>query len=274
MKFEQVEKLNNEKRKLDITERLETFLQRKDKDFEKTISKIDFNILKKIFNRYGERCQINNISSRFVDKKFIRDRFLEDVDSIAAYFPSKHMIKVDVKMAKHTMPEKFFDLGFLHTICHEETHAISGKRHKLTENKVESQIGYEKRIHNTTYNESEILFTYFNEGVTELFARRILKEYLDSDQYFCEESDKKEFIQLIGKNHYIKKDEQDYQEHVNFVNAIIINIAKATGFQETDIEDSLVRGMLEGENLQDPILKNEIEKATYTGFIDDYIAQK
>jgi hypothetical protein len=175
------------------------------------------------------------------------------------------------------------ELAMVHTLIHEETHAVSrniditpdrpftsaykqsgfsrgaNKKSRAWEEK-DIPTFLDKPIAPDTHYHSQI-FGLFNEGVIEKSARRVTNEYLAQTGW--KQSDIAAYQENTAKN---LKD-LPYSEEIELVDLIIAKIAQTTGVPEETVFQALVRGLMEGEIFAD----KEVQELFRETFDDDFL---
>jgi hypothetical protein len=245
--------------RLEKTFEQEVMDREKDPRLEAALDRIKFETLREIFTEHAQRCGIRPEDVNFIS----RERIFAGAPRGAAGFFDTLKNTIGIKP-----PPSIFgsDLSVLHVLSHEETHAVSRSEEfldlevdeeakKIDIGRASSQTGYNR------FTEKEDLFRYFNEGVVERFSRQITKEYLDRDRNFAPKEEKQAFLALVGRF-------GGYGRNVGMVEAIIRKISSEAGVSEDLVWQGFIRGLFEGEKLDNPELEAEFNSIFKEGFMD------
>lgn len=134
-------------------------------------------------------------------------------------------------------------LTVLAVLAHEETHAVI-KNQITADIQITRNGNNEKRKINTLdgingYRKNDN-FRSFNEGMVEKLSREVRDRYVATKPDLLKISDPKKT--------------EVYNFEVDIVNALIKRISKEVGVSEQTVWQGFIRGLFEGENLQDPEL--------------------
>ncbi|MFA6170904.1 MAG: hypothetical protein WC715_00365 [Patescibacteria group bacterium] len=220
-------------------------------EWESFFDKIDFNLLRDLFSELEKKCGITADRSNFIWP----EKIISSEATYSNYDGKYNLIKLRAPGSIPTSPEsekKYYyerlaetygteEMNMLHTIVHEEAHAISKNicvglepsgHHKAHAKEIQS--GY----HNND-------FGLFNEGVTEKIAREILEKYLNSSGWSNEEKE------LYRRNRKINPEKFTYSVEVTLVDAIIKKLAIKNKLPKDQIWNALKRGFIEGERIME-----------------------
>lgn len=162
--------------------------------------------------------------------------------------------------------------------CHEQTHYVSHHDCSIVsetddEVVVREQVGMneifklgkkEMGTNNLAIVGSGQQFTFLNEGVTEMFAREVLGEYLQRDPEFASPDKQQEFFDTLPKL------ELAYNPIVTVVEQLIKSVAKRTMVDEHTVREALYAAMFRGESMSDPVLVDAFDDLFGAGFTEKF----
>ncbi len=165
--------------------------------------------------------------------------------------------------------------------CHEQTHYVSHHDCSIvseTEDEVviREQVGMNEifKIGKKEMGTNKLAiigsgqqFTFLNEGVTELFAREVLNEYLQRDPAFADIDKQQEFFEKLPKL------ELAYNPIVVVVEQLISSVAKRTMVDEYMVREALYAAMFRGEAMSDPVLVQAFDEMFGEGFTQKFANQ-
>lgn len=165
--------------------------------------------------------------------------------------------------------------------CHEQTHYVSHHECSIaseTDSEVvlREQVGmneiykFGKKEANTDSIHifgSGHQFTFLNEGVTELFAREILKEYLKRDPEFTHQDKQEEFFKQLPDLKLA------YNPIVTVVEQLITSVSKRVVIDESTVREALYAAMFRGESMSDPVLVQAFDEMFGEGFTQKFATQ-
>ncbi len=172
-----------------------------------------------------------------------RDSFYElKTDKKGDYNPEHKRIGLGIRNIEQYALEAGIDSEKLavHTIIHEETHAISGQ-HCFDINRFESdtQVGFDRRKGTLPR-----AYWFWNEGVTEKLARETYKKYALAKHITTEE----EINMYMEKvREYGHNTNGFYQPEVDLVEGFVERVAKEAGMDSVLVWKAIVQGLLQGE---------------------------
>lgn len=157
-----------------------------------------------------------------------------------------------------------WELCALHVLIHEETHAVSkqecvGLREYLANEQAStySISGYSRLSHYRRDGKEPSSFSYefFDEGVTDLIAQEVVKEYLYRHPEFAfpEKANrffKRSFNQGISPR----------ESYVKIVRLIEQVISERTGVGTDIVHGAIIRGKMSGDDLNDPELHEALSE--------------
>ncbi|MBX4204790.1 MAG: hypothetical protein KW788_01215 [Candidatus Doudnabacteria bacterium] len=221
-------------------------------EFEGYLGDVDFESLKSSFISLLKKTDVapESINMVFADDIIFSSRDLEDGGT---YMMMQNMITLNPEVIEaygkdNGVSEKLF---FLETLIHEEVHAVSkfncqgfleydnGEEFGM----LFRQAGYGLETFERTNDEErrDRAFALFDEGVTELLAREVTRDYLKSHPEFENGNEIKRYFDPANN--------RPYQIPVFFVEALIEKIVHETGVSRDTVWGAIIRGKLEGENL-------------------------
>lgn len=235
--------------------------------FDKELEALDFDLLRTIFEEIALKCGVEKGTMNFVNKERMVSYGLMGCN--AAYDPRKNIIDIDysyyIQIAKKLKID--LSLAIVPAICHEEGHAAvrtecHGVIHDNPKAKIKSGFGQ------VEYAPFKHLFSLLDEGVNEKMSREIALEYLKRDYKLAESTGEEQIKKLIE---VIKKGDGDgmnYVEPVKFVGAIVEKIADKIGIQKDVVWKAFIRSRFEGENFEDPELRDMFAEVFSPDFLD------
>lgn len=243
---------------------LRKLLPWKDLETKTFIDNFDHNLFTTLLFHKIEKYQKEELF--LLGKDEIKDQRLPDENLVAAYIPMEELILMDVEKIKQIFPLALREIGFLNCLIHELVHSAS--YHSLQES---NQKDYYKRVLQVGFDTSmlqidskerisrERKWEFWNEGVTELFTRELLGEYI---KYKGLEKEYMKYIQESEDN----KDILIRSHNVNEVNSIIETLSKKLNQEKPFIKEAIFRGMFEGEDYLEEDIKKELDALFYKGF--------
>lgn len=243
---------------------LRKLLKWKDLETKEITESFDHKLLINLFIKKLSTYQIEEF--HYLEKDDIKDMRIWG-PQLATYRPGDEVILIDVDKFKEIYPKEHWNVAFAHTVCHEQTHAFSHHACEITEDieyvKRIDQVGFERQILNFDKSKEEVMYrevlmNFWNEGVTELFAREILMDYV-AYKGLQEEYDS--FVEITSP-----KEMQMYPDNVAEVLRVIQKISKKTGHNNELVKQAVFRGMFEGEDYLNPEIKEALDNFFYKGF--------
>ncbi len=186
--------------------------------------------------------------------------------------------------------EVLLRLRTLEVLIHEEIHALSYTRLDRWHEDVKisdpfrkdsgtsggyegKQSGYHSLIRTTDpkdarYPKKTSSFELFDEGVTEKIAQELFAKYLEEedDIDISDIALYRRFLQIHGK------EANPYAELIKLVESVVRKIAQSSGFDGTTVWQSIIRSKFEGLDLQDILLRHEIDAHVFKGFMEELVA--
>lgn len=254
-----VERIHTETRRQEVDER------EKDPRLEAVLNKVDFDILKKIFQDYATKSGLTG-ELNFLGKD--RIRHFTDGENEASYLIVQNLIALSYEKIKRD--DQTIDLMVLHKLCHEEAHAVSRLREVLSLTEQGNNLNVEVESITSGYRQDE-LFRALNEGVVERFAQEILNRYISADSTFADDSQRSLYTERSRENPKLLT---DYVNEVNLVEILLKKIAQEVGVSEQLVWQALIRGLLEGEDFKDPQLKADFTDIFPNDFLEKLKNQK
>jgi hypothetical protein len=153
------------------------------------------------------------------------------------------------------MPLKWRVATLLDLVSHENTHATGKISYDFTPDVVRVDMGYSTIIQ--TPNFTHNIASLFNEGVTELIAQRVSREYLIGYPMRLEDGsvlDLESYEYFLNAYHLEHGTSKDYDAAREFVRSLCIHIATIRDISSESIENAFIAGYFRGteEFFQDP----------------------
>lgn len=203
------------------------------------------------------------------------DLSIEAPDLVGTYYLSGHYIALNTSLLK-TQADLFArknpdvptsqaqDLLLLHSLVHEQTHAASYRqwlRDREADNEIHGGVtGYQ--IHSQHPAGGADLYSSFDEGLTELIARRITTEYLDANPDFVSPESKQKFLAATQSQDIFSS----YQYEITLIHTLVETLARQTKMSPDTIEQAIIRGKFEGTDLRNPTLSRFLDEHTFPEF--------
>jgi len=144
----------------------------------------------------------------------------------------------------------------LRTLIHEEIHAATDQKNDSPNL---YQVGYDQVVGRTR------LFGLWNEGVTETLAREILQKYIQA----TEPESAKEVSLLLHTLETKQSRRVPYRSEVNFVEIFISFLAKQIGLPKDVVRGGVIRGLIEGQQMDEKEFRSLAEEIFPPDFFDD-----
>lgn len=231
-------------------------------ELSKIIEQIDFKVLKAIFEETAQKCGVDPRTLNFVES----DRIMHASMRICggSYSAYDNLIGLTHETLKERAEKLGVDLGLfvLSVVCHEETHATARIEcyrpwlETLDEKSV--KLGYQRASLKT----HKFFFSLFNEGVTEKFSREVFREYVHRTGMRDKEG-------IAAIERAFQTDQIFYYGlPVKFVDALTLKIAYEASVDDDVVWRAIIRGMYEGEDLENSELKDFFSEIIGPNFID------
>lgn len=161
-------------------------------------------------------------------------------------------------------------LDLLHTIVHEETHAIAHTacvtEHSKDERgtpleQINVRTGYERtHLSAEVHSDNEVKITNWgkaiNEGVTDAIALKIFAQYLESNPLSnCSKSDIETYIK--DRNTFQKS---AYASYIYALKLFTLLVSKGSGVPPDVVENAIIRGYLRGSEFISDETEAELDK--------------
>ena len=241
---------------------------RKDPELQKILERVDFDTLRGIFEKIVERLGINPKAMNFIGSE--RISHLTSDWLVGSYSTYENIIDLWYAGIEANAEAQDIDpcIATIATLCHEEAHATARVECYDIEKwapwplaHIESgRLGYALWPKNKP---SDRIFYLFNEGVTEKLGREVFREYLRITNY-----PDKEVVSAFERALTEKPNEMPYGVPVKFVDMLIVKICHETGVSNELVWNALVRGMYEGEEFNDPKLRELFAEMILPDFLD------
>lgn len=243
------------------------------------LREVDFDLLESIYQNIAERCGVHE-PVNFVRRERVVDADLSGHSRKAAGYEftntGQHIkredgdvIALDGEALLSAAGE--FDLSkedfIVHTLIHEETHAVSAHREERKGwfghiSPTALQSGFEQ-IKVSPREGPRFFFNMLNEGAIEKLAREVNHLYVESlyqgDSGVVSSVD--EAIAAEGKI-------SNFDSFVQLVDALVAAISHESGVEETAVWQGMVRGLLEGQDLFDPVIQESLSEYISPEFFD------
>lgn len=185
--------------------------ERVKKEGEELLAGFNFELQRNIIKSITEKCDISN--PNLVTLRRIRN--MDDPEAFGFYYPHTEREYIGINFAallqEKTDPEKR-KLFFWHLLNHEQLHAASAELEY-------GSMGYQSALGS---------FKMFNEGVTEMIARVVTREYYNANGHVSE-----------------PVPNTMYQVPVDFVELLIKKISSTVGVGEDIVREAIIRGFFE-----------------------------
>lgn len=200
--FRSKDQIDTERQAL-IEQKITDGLMERSPAIEEAKERIDFETLRGVFRDLYKRTGQNPDAMNFVPPESIyamteegiaqRRSETNDVVTAGAFKQGMNIIVINPMTQEHHGEQRQGENNFLETIIHEETHAVSRNRITTSLDMEEVDRGRAKYIYETgvsaSYTEKIIspseaalisdidIFRAFNEGLTQIIANRVSREY-------------------------------------------------------------------------------------------------
>lgn len=290
-------------------------------EFKEFLDSVDFSLLRELYLRIATHCGISSDFLNFLG----RERIIEGgIGNNGRYFPRENLIRVpnpanpdisslqyrysfETNNPKNLSIQSLLDLimkfsietygsirfEMLHTLIHEEGHAVSRQillflKRKIKNSEVHSsketvaeQSGvcssfaylpeelesfpsdFRDFIKNGEMDRKYTGFLALNEGITEKLSREILLEYLKANGNSGDSA--AVLVQSIDSNN----PQLPYSREVFIVDAIVDRIASKSGVSKQTVWQSLIRAYFSGESFNN----QEIEELFNDTFGHDFLRE-
>ena len=273
-------KLRNERQDFaqEYNERDTEYTEDERRQFEEIINRIDFSALESIFSSYLQRSGVPPEKFNFLSSEKIVPVLTKDSSGIYSIENNLiginfHALKEGAKAYGELEPDpETLALFLLHTLVHEEVHAISYRRIKDLPGLKITETGYQRRVFDSTDvpGEMQIVgspYVALDEGATEKLAREIFANYLSANDFSDPEA-VKEFLEILERPSFFDS-VPSYNNEVKFLDEIIKQVATKGGFDRRIIWEAIIRSKLEGlegAGLDESTFKEFIDEHTFPGF--------
>ena len=250
---------------------------------ESVAERMDFQLLESIFK---ERMQLygvqKDVSAELVPKQNITESDTPPGRFLCLYNPQTRNFTFFPQYLKEYYPDpKDYALGVVHTMCHEQTHALSHTSCEGFSNTENTQAVITRTLGLHTIQELYAihanglqpqgqvhLFEFLNEGLTEKFGRSVFAEYLNRENTLGTSTEKEMFLQKLETLPF------PYKENIRIIDMFITKVANETGIPETTVEEAMIAALFRGESFLDTNLFNELNKITDSSFMEKLAQQK
>ena len=246
---------------------------KKDPQVEGVLGRFRFDVLTDIFAEHFKKLNIPEKSINVLTAEHIHSGTL----ACGSYILEDNLIALSLENIKARFKGvSHWELAVIRTLIHEETHAVSFRRclglpyfeHQKADERGEKlrrgekfynelQSGYSRQISAGVAGEMpesmqlQRLFVNFNEGVVEKLSREVFSQYVKKDSNFATKKDVENFKQQLIEN----PKAPPYEREVLLVEALVERLAKEAGIPEEVVWGGFVRGLFEGEKLEDEELR-------------------
>ena len=245
---------------------------------KESVESVDRELLQSIFN---ERLKAYSVTPRALVSK---DLFTFDLPQEAKAFADYNHREQKMRFSPYWLEYRFgaIDprLGICLIECHEQTHHMShqacnliseddqqfvvrdmvGLREAYQVN-VKEEPGQARRVSSTH------LFNFLNEGLTEMFSREILKEYLTRDTQYTSQESADNFFEKLPQL------EIPYNPVITLVQQLIDAVATKTVIDQSVVREALYAAMFRGEPMSDPVLVQAFDEMFGDGFTQKFAYQ-
>ena len=249
-----IERIHTETQKQEIDEK------EKDPRLETVLERINFDVLEKIFQDYATKSGLTG-KINFLGRDRIR-HFTDGNDIEASYLVIQNLIALSFENIKRD--DQTIGLMILHKLCHEEAHAISRLKEVLSLSEQGNELNVKAESITSGYRQDTLLRA-FNEGVVERLAQEVFNRYLQADPIFADDAQKSLYFERSREH---PESLTDYTSAVRFVEVLSKRIAQEVGVSEQLVWQALIRGLLEGENFDDPQLQKDFEDMFPKDFLE------
>lgn len=229
------------------------------KTLETSLESIDYQKLQTVFDRHLKKYGIAEKRELLPKNRFKSD-LPSERKSIAVYKSQSQTIHFSPYWVQERFSSVDMKIATGMIVCHEQTHhmshrscALIGETETHTVQRTQSGLDefYEyipKEAHGQLTKMGGQVFTFLNEGITEMFSREILAEYLALDTAYASKTSTDHFFEQLPQL------ELAYNKIVPVVETMISSIAERTGVDSVTVKESLYGAMLRGEPMSDPEL--------------------
>ncbi len=168
-------------------------------------------------------------------------------DILGEHFPGVGLTNINgMSFVEMSLPLQWQVAKLLHTVCHENTHAVGRISFHVTSNDMQREVGYWTTIKSgATYAEAGVLF---NEGMTEKISKRVAREYLIGYPMALEDGS---FLDINAYDYFLSSPElsvasQNYVAAEHFVDSLSVHVANALKTTPKLVEDAFVAGYFRG----------------------------
>lgn len=243
-----------------------------------SLESINHEKLQLVFDRELKKYGVDKVRKLLPKSQFKMD-LSSDHKNIAQYREKTQTIHI----SPHWVYERFntvdMKIATCMIACHEQTHFMSYTACQIiseneTEQVILKQLGVDEYYtHISKNNDLEPLikngrlFVFLNEGITEMFSREILREYLKEDLSYST----KESVDIFFKE--LPHLELAYNKVIPVVEELIRSVSYRVGINMTTVKEALYGAMLHGESISDPVLVQAFDEMFGNGFTQKFAYQ-
>lgn len=214
--------------------------------------KIDFDILRSIFDRIAKKTGVTKYRFPIQDRVYDFPSLLPE-NAGAGYFPLFNSIVIDTGgVTRQFTKLECKELSVLYTLIHEQVHAASTQW--LT-------TGYSRAAEN--------MYSYFNEGVTDKLALEITMEYIRATAFGGGETRMRHAMYdepNTRGSFNVEYMLSTYPKEINLVDHMIDKISQTTEVPKDIVWHAIVRSMYEREEISDKTIKEGLDEIFFPGF--------
>ncbi len=233
-------------------------------ELENFLNLFDFSVFQKLLDEEFKNAQ--------ADKKaemVSQSRIDGNAEPYGDYRPKDKSIGINIERIKKLAERSGVDWDLLakKILIHEQLHAATDRSCPQGKWEINEHVGYGRirRIKGTPIGSA--LYMLWNEGVTETWARELLRLYISriGDRSTKEVDD---FFERIAEARKTEA-EHPYEDEIDLVEAFIERLHKETMVDKRIVRKAVIHGMIRGEGFTEPEFKELAEDIFPSGFLVD-----
>ncbi|MEI8223563.1 MAG: hypothetical protein WCG20_00395 [bacterium] len=242
---------------------------------QESIESVDRELLQSIFD---ERLRTYGVTSRALVSK---DSFTFDLPQELKAFADYSYREQKMRFSPYWLEYRFGAinprLGICLIECHEQTHHMSHQACNLISEDDQQfvvrnvvglreayQVNVKEESGQVKKTSSAHLFTALNEGLTEMFSREILREYLTRDTQYASQESVDNFFEKLPQL------EIPYNPVIELVQQLIDAVAIKAVIEQSVVREALYAAMFRGEAMSDPVLVQAFDEMFGEGFTQKF----